>query len=234
MEDLYVLGDHYSAALLKDHFKSAWDHVISNKKGSRKALLWTLSKAFGWSFYWAGVLKLIGDMAALASPAILKILLEHINEGSTNEAYFSSYWTGICLCFLIFFTQMINTISVNRYFHLVVLVGFRVRTALTGTIYEKSFKLSSKARQEFSTGKIVNLMSTDTSRIETVCSFLHYIWSGIFQILVIVGLLYGLLGWSAFIGLLFSCVSLPVQSRLVSWLSKYRKVLVNSGDCINL
>ena len=42
----------------------------------------------------------------------------------------------------------------------------RVRTALVTTIYRKSLRLSPSGRQARTTGEVVNLMSTDSQRMQ--------------------------------------------------------------------
>jgi len=52
------------------------------------------------------------------------------------------------------------------------IVGLRFRSAITGIIYRKSLKLSNSAKQETSTGEIINLVCIDSSLFYT--SFYSY------------------------------------------------------------
>jgi ABC-type multidrug transport system fused ATPase/permease subunit len=118
----------------------------------------------------------------------------------------------------------LNTVLVTWYFTQNARSGFRVRTALNGLLYEKSLKLSGRARQQFSTGQMVNLMTNDSSRLEMAALFIHYIWSGPFQIFVILALLYKLIGWSVLVGFTIFLVFFPIQAKIAAWLGKFRKV----------
>ncbi|CAG8764201.1 18855_t:CDS:2 [Racocetra persica] len=68
--------------------------------------------------------------------------------------------------------------------------GFLSRTILITAIHRKVLVLSGKARNLFSNGKIINLMSTDTSRIDFACTYFHIIWAAPIQCCMALGLFY--------------------------------------------
>ena len=55
---------------------------------------------------------------------------------------------------LLFAINVFSSIIGNQYFHVVLNIGMRIRTALTTVIYRKSLKLSNAARQRRTTGEI--------------------------------------------------------------------------------
>jgi len=71
--------------------------------------------------------------------------------------------------------QMGATIFVNLFFYNSMETGFLVRTAMITAIYRKAMVLSGKARNAFTAGKITNLMSTDTTRLDFICGYFHVI-----------------------------------------------------------
>lgn len=75
-----------------------------------------------------------------------------------------------------------------------------MRTALISAVYEKSFKLSNKARQQSTTGEIVNLQSIDSQKLADLMPFLHMIWSAPLQIGIATAWLVIILGPSALAG----------------------------------
>jgi len=50
--------------------------------------------------------------------------------------------------------------------------------------------ISNAARQKFTVGEIVNLMSTDAQRFVDLMSDIHILWSGPLQIIIAVLMLY--------------------------------------------
>ena len=65
-----------------------------------------------------------------------------------------------------------------------------MRCAIITTVYRKALTVSSVTQSKFSTGEIVNFMSTDTDRIVNFCPSFHAFWSLPFQIAVSLYLLY--------------------------------------------
>jgi ATP-binding cassette, subfamily C (CFTR/MRP), member 1 len=51
--------------------------------------------------------------------------------------------------------------------------GLVVRTAVIGTIFRKSLRLSGRARSEHSVGQITTMISTDASRLDRSAAFFH-------------------------------------------------------------
>lgn len=68
-------------------------------------------------------------------------------------------------------------------------VGLSVRATIIGIMYRKMLKLSQNAKQHLTEGQIINIVSSDSSRIQGLLSYLHYLWSGPFQLIVILVLL---------------------------------------------
>ena len=56
--------------------------------------------------------------------------------------------------------------------------------------YDKSLKLSTSSRSTFNQGEILNLMEVDSQMFQNITSYLQTLWSGPFQIIVSVVLLF--------------------------------------------
>lgn len=72
--------------------------------------------------------------------------------------------------------------------------GMRLRSALITAVYNKSLALSNSARQDSTTGEIVNLMAVDAQRFMDLVSYLHMLWSAPLQIALALYFLWDLLG----------------------------------------
>ena len=55
--------------------------------------------------------------------------------------------------------------------------------------------------ERFETGEVLNHMQLDAQRVGDLMLFIHVIWSGLFQIIKYIALLYMYIGWSVFGGL---------------------------------
>ena len=54
---------------------------------------------------------------------------------------------------------------------------------MTSVIYKKAFALSSKARQKYTIGEIVNHQAIDAKRIQDLLPYVQTFWSSPFQII---------------------------------------------------
>lgn len=129
----------------------------------------------------------------------------------------------------------------------------RTRTQLMGEVYEKALKRrdlsgviapkeDSKGPSKngkgkpatpptgVSTGKIVNLMSTDCNKIANQLMNLSSIVAAPFELVVAIGFLYQLLGWTAIAGLSIMAISLPVNHVLVKRRMKIHREVLASRD----
>lgn len=90
------------------------------------------------------------------------------------------------------------------------MTGSQVRSTLISAIYKKNLKLAPKARLIFSNGKITNMMSTDTHRIDFACNWFHFSWTfpvsvGISIALVLINIgAPGLVGFGVFLCTFFA------------------------------
>ncbi|CAG8740969.1 9300_t:CDS:10, partial [Gigaspora margarita] len=90
--------------------------------------------------------------------------------------------------------------------------------------------LSGKARSLFTNGKITNLMSTDTTRIDIACGYFHVIWGAPIQICIILGLLIFNIGLSALAGFALLMILGPMQGKVMSLLARTRDKATDVTD----
>lgn len=139
----------------------------------------------------------------------------------TNEASPKPYM-GYLLSVILFIMQMGSTLFVNYYFYYSMEIGVLIRTALITAIYRKAMMLSGKARSMFTTGKVTNIMSTDTTRIDFACGFFHVAWAAPVQLCIALGLLIKNVGLSALAGFALLIIMGPLQTKVMKTLAKTR------------
>ncbi|KAK4616029.1 ABC-type transporter cicA [Fulvia fulva] len=84
--------------------------------------------------------------------------------------------------------------------------------------------------QGWGNGRIVNLMSVDTYRIDQACGMGHMIWTSPIQILLTLALLCINLTYSALAGFAFICVMMPLLARAIRSLMARRKFINKITD----
>lgn len=221
--DIPPLDEEFTSGSLESKLCKAWEARKTSMSPASSLLLCSYSDVFGVPFYFSGIIKLVGDACILSCPLVLMLIIKDLQSVHSDSGTVIS-WFGIALCFSIFLLRMGNTIAVNSYFAITMQTGLKVRTASSALIYAKSLRLSGVARQKFSTGYIVNLANTDGTRIEMATLYLHYLWSGPLQVTFIIAFMFSIVGWATLAGFTFFLMLIPIQSRVATVLSRYRKV----------
>jgi ABC-type multidrug transport system fused ATPase/permease subunit len=129
-----------------------------------------------------------------------------------------------------FVCGLVQTLFLHQYFDRVFVTGIRVRSGLIGVIYQKALVLSNEEKSGRATGDIVNLMSTDVSRIQDSCQNGLILVSGLFQITLAFISLYDMLGWPMFGGIAVVLLSIPLNIGLARLQSKLQKLQMKNKD----
>jgi len=101
--------------------------------------------------------------------------------------------------------------------------GVLLRGGLTTAIYNKALTLSTRARHTHPNGKLVNHISTDVSRIDFASQFFHIGWTAPIQLIICLIILLVNLGPSALAGFSIFFFILPIQTRLMRFLLRFRR-----------
>ena len=125
--------------------------------------MWAFAKAFGFTFFVAGFLKVFQDLLTFANPQILRFV-QHLpfNTYYTSRSSFEcvnfmlictsvcrllinfirehsedDLWEGFVYAALLFFTAILQSLFLHQYFHRCMLVGMRLKTAVIYAVYKK-------------------------------------------------------------------------------------------------
>ena len=120
--------------------------------------------------------------------------MEYWTPGSRmtlRDAYL--YATGVVLC------SAAYTFTHHPYSFGVVHTGMKIRVAASSLLYRKALKLSNSALGQTTVGQMVNLLSNDVNRFDQTFLFIHYLWCGPLQLILVTSLLYQRIGPSALV-----------------------------------
>lgn len=146
---------------------------------------------------------------------------------SKEDAYF---WAG-----LIIFCSAANVLVVHPYMMAILHLGMKMRVACCTLIYRKSLKLSRTALGETTIGQAVNLLSNDVNRFDVSTIFLHYLWIGPLETIIIMYIMYGYVQESAVIGVATLLMFIPLQGFLGSKSSSFRlKTAIRTDERVRL
>lgn len=160
MADLYSLDADNQAEKISRDFEDAWKASIKNLDYTPQLMVLRAAvSAFGRDYLISALFLFLYNTIQLICPIVIHYLLVWL-ESPTE------IWIPYLLVVILLILQLGAVLSYNLQFELAAKTGFRLRTGLSMTLYRKYFKLSNSARQEFSVGKIVNISSTDTLKID--------------------------------------------------------------------
>nr|XP_015838719.1 PREDICTED: multidrug resistance-associated protein 1 isoform X5 [Tribolium castaneum] len=188
---------------------SARVDIVNSSTKKQASILPALVKAFGPTFIFGALLKLIQDLLTFVSPHILNLLIQFVKN---NE----EQWKGFLYAGALFVTATIQTIVLSQYFNRMFVVGMRIRTALVSAIYKKALRVSNKARKESTVGEIVNLMSVDAQKFIDLTAYINMIWSAPLQIILALYFLWNILGPAVLAGLAVMIILIPVNGYIAN------------------
>nr|RBQ85865.1 hypothetical protein FVER53263_03149 [Fusarium verticillioides] len=208
---------------------------------NRLPLLWALYEVFKFDFWLGAVSQFVVSTLQVMTPFTLRFLIEwvqhaypdgHDTRGSKPVAVGIGYVIGIAIL------QMLQTFASSQFYYRGMLLGGQTRSVLIAMAFNKSLKLSNRAKaggqtgsegsspyddvpcrvdeKGWSNGRVMSLVSNDTARIEQALAAFHLSWLSLYQLILTVGLLVYNLGWTALPGaatLIFGLAAVTYATR---------------------
>jgi ABC-type multidrug transport system fused ATPase/permease subunit len=129
------------------------------------------------------------------SPLLLQLIIQHVERPEEPA------WQGVLYCTGLVVTNSLAVVLDHHGLQRVVVAAIQMRNACVSAVYRKTLRLSSVARQRFTTGEITNFMSVDAQRLVDSVPFSFFLIIGPVELVLCLGLLYRLLGTAVLAGL---------------------------------
>jgi hypothetical protein len=177
-EDRKVRAEEYNAKLADPRNPLPWRQRLTyplmpnrekreadfRAKGGKKRaqLAFALLDVFGWWFWIAGFLKLLADISLACSPLLIRALIrwattnEYARKGLIPKA--PKVGEGIGMAIGLFCMLCLSSVCLHHYFYRTMGTGVLARSALISAIYERSLRLTQKARGELPNGKSTSII----------------------------------------------------------------------------
>lgn len=247
-DDLLPLPQMDHGDTVVEKFNNAWDSKFESTsqsvkkledlkgdaKQSTKRLRSSILELIGPRFIVAGFIKMLNSALQFCFPVLLNAILRFIEETANGEIPDDAEWyekyRGYWLSALFFLAMASKAITENAYFHRVVRCGYQAKVAVSMAVYNKSLRLTNAERQSTTLGELINLMQVDASKIEMFVPQVHVLWDGMFQICGYMTILYTLIGWPCFAGLIIMIFAGPVQGIVMKQLFGINRKMVQHTD----
>ncbi|KAM3864489.1 multidrug resistance-associated protein 1 [Diretmus argenteus] len=198
--------------------------VKMSQKPGEPSLFWALCLTFGPYFLISSFYKIIQDILMFVGPEILRLLIQFVNNSS------APLWHGYFYTALLFVCTCLQTLILQKYFHVCFVTGMRLRTAIIGAVYRKALVISSAARRTSTVGEIVNLMSVDAQRFMDLITYINMIWSAPLQVVLALYFLWQNLGPSVLAGVAVMVLMVPVNAVIAMKTKTYQVAQMKSKD----
>lgn len=221
VSDLYTPLDEHLSSNLGDRVERCWkEEVKKAQKANREpSLLRVLVKLFGAETALFGVvLALLENVVNVCQPLFLGRLLDYFTPGtlvSKNSAYLHAGALIIC--------SFINILITHPYMLAVLHTGMKIRVGCCSLIYRKALGLTKSVLGQTTVGQVVNLLSNDVNRFDSCIIFLHYLWIGPLNAIVVTFFLWTQVGLSCVIGVVVLVLFIPLQVWLGRSVYKLRQ-----------
>lgn len=131
---------------------------------------------------------------------------------------------------MLFSVSMVQTVLWQKHLNDMLVIGMKIRAVLIATIYKKTLKLSSSARNESSAGEIVNLMAVDAQRFMDLVTTINTIWSAPLQIILAFYFLWNEMGPSILTGLALMIIIIPINGYIAHHTKNFQTKQMKAKD----
>ncbi|KAJ6635778.1 putative multidrug resistance-associated protein lethal [Pseudolycoriella hygida] len=210
-DDLYEALPSHKSSVLGDRLSNAWSNELKKcqQNGKKPSLLRAILNVFGCHIMFTGlILACLEFFLRTTQPIFLGGLISYYSGTGSTLYHAYGYAAAVVL------TSALNVIFSHPYLLGLLHLGMKIRVAVCSMIYRKALKLSKNALGDTTAGQVVNLISNDVARIDMSIMFLHYLWVGPLETVVVSYLMYREIGVSAFIGVAFLLAFIPLQAFL--------------------
>ncbi|RKF81907.1 Multidrug resistance protein fer6 [Golovinomyces cichoracearum] len=145
--DVWVINPKWKTDVITTKVQESFEKRVA--QGNKYALIFALYETFKREFWIGGLCQLLASLLQTISPLVLRYLIVFAQDaynaknGSTPAP---SIWIGLGLVFGITLIQLIQSLQINQSLYHGMIVGGAARAALISLIFEKSLKISGRAR----------------------------------------------------------------------------------------
>ncbi|KAJ3127452.1 Multidrug resistance-associated protein 4 [Nowakowskiella sp. JEL0407] len=221
MNDFPSIETDDESSNLADRIRKAWD--MERETRGDKARLWrSTAKVFGWQYMLAGVAYFLESIVKVAEAVFLGYLLVYFQTPSAPLT------DGIIYSVVLSLFVLLHAILHHIEFWLAMRCGMQLRIGFITAIYKKCLQLS--IAHTSSSGLIVNIVSNDVQRFEDCSPFLHFIWLGPLEVLIVWYFMYQQIGLASIAAVASILMLIPIQGMIAKRFQTLRKEAVGHRD----
>ncbi|KNA25299.1 hypothetical protein SOVF_007830 [Spinacia oleracea] len=223
-QDIPKLRDSDRAESCYFQFMEQLSKQKQDEPSSSPSLLWTIVACHRTEILLSGFFALLKVLTLSAGPLLLNAFIE-VAEG--KEAFKHE---GYVLAAALFLAKSLESLSQRQWYFRSRLVGVRVRSLLTASIYRKQLKLSNSARIKYSGGEIMNYVTVDAYRIGEFPFWFHQTWTTGLQLCIALCILVHAVGLATIAALTMIVITVLCNAPLAKLQHKFQTRLLSEQD----
>ncbi|XP_042293272.1 ATP-binding cassette sub-family C member 6 isoform X2 [Sceloporus undulatus] len=198
--------------------------LLQQENSKSKPLLKAFWSVFGTYFLLGTLCLVIGDVFLFLVPKTLSIFLDFITVPESPS------WKGYLCAAVMFLLACLRTLFEQQYMYMCLVLGVRLKTAITGLIYRKVLIMSNAAKKATTVGEIVNLVSVDMQKLMDLIIYFNGIWLAPIRIIICFVFLWQLLGPSALMAVIVFLFLLPLNFVISKKRTQFQEVQMKHKD----
>ncbi|NXS61308.1 MRP6 protein, partial [Brachypteracias leptosomus] len=198
--------------------------LLQSEHSQSRPLLKVFWSMFGTYFLLSTVCLVICDVFLFSIPKLLSLFLEFIEDQEAPS------WHGYFYAFTMFLLACLQTLFEQRYMYMCLVLGLRLKTAVTGLVYRKILVMSNASRKAATVGEIVNLVSVDTQKLMDLIIYFNGTWLAPIRIIICFVFLWQLLGPSALTSIAVFLFLLPLNFMITKKRSQFQETQMKYKD----
>ncbi|NXV46186.1 MRP1 protein, partial [Uria aalge] len=198
--------------------------LLQSEYSQSRPLLKAFWSMFGTYFLLSTVCLVICDVFLFSVPKLLSLFLEFIEDQEAPS------WHGYFYAFAMFLLACLQTLFEQRYMYMCLVLGLRLKTAVTGLVYRKILVMSNASRKAATVGEIVNLVSVDVQKLMDLIIYFNGTWLAPIRIIICFVFLWQLLGPSAMASVTVFLFLLPLNFVITKKRSQFQETQMKHKD----
>ncbi|XP_041893105.1 ATP-binding cassette sub-family C member 6-like isoform X2 [Corvus kubaryi] len=198
--------------------------LLQSKHSQSGPLLKMFWSMFGTYFLLSTVCLVICDVFLFSTPKLLSLFLKFIEDQAAPS------WLGYFYAFSMFLLGCLQTLFEQRYMYMCLVLGLRLRTAVTGLVYRKILVMSNASRKAATIGETVNLVSVDVQKLMDLIIYFNGTWLAPIRIITCFIFLWQLLGPSALTAIAVFLFLLPLNFVITKKRSQFQETQMKHKD----
>ncbi|KNC99986.1 uncharacterized protein SPPG_05362 [Spizellomyces punctatus DAOM BR117] len=218
-QDLGSLPKSQQAVSVANDLSSFWEQYkrytdpFENTLCTPPSLTKSLALLYAPRLVLIALLRAIALVITLGLPFVMiPQVLQYVNPQPDGPKLFVE--SGVAIAFILCALQLVLSLCSNGVQMLGLDLTVEATAVLTDALYEKTLRLSHKARLQFPAGHIITLINADVTKVATYSNFINPMWTAPVHIIVCCVLLGKLLGQVVWVSIGLFAIFIGLQTPL--------------------